>query len=107
MSWAGEGDAFHEWAVTYLKIKRLRLTAHSPSALSKVERAGVVRGTENTEKGMLYRLKPRVAGVPIISHWDKWTMSYEKISELIFSVTSCPYAIQAIHYLKLRETPSL
>jgi len=49
------------------------LTAHSPSALLRV-----VRDTEYTEKGITYRLKTRIAGVPILSNWDKWKAPYEK-----------------------------
>ncbi len=57
------------------------LTTHSPSTLLKV-----VRDAEYTEKGITYRLKPRIAGVPIISNWDKWKAPYAKINELIFSI---------------------
>ena len=63
------------------------LTAHSPSTLLKV-----VRDTEYAEKGITYRLKPRIAGIPIISNWDKWKALMEKINELIFS-------IKASHFL--------
>jgi hypothetical protein len=55
------------------------LTAHSPSTLLKV-----VRDTEYAEKGISYRLKTRIAGVPIISNWDIWKASYGKNKQAYF-----------------------
>jgi hypothetical protein len=39
----------------------------------------VVRGAEDAEKGITYRLKPRIAGVPIISNWLKRYLNGYKI----------------------------
>lgn len=46
--------------------------------------AGVVRGTEYAEKGDTYRLKARIAGVPIIINWDIWKASYRKNKRAYF-----------------------
>ena len=55
------------------------LTTHSPSTLLKV-----VRDTEYAEKGITCRLKTRLAGVPIISNWDKWKAIYGKNKRAYF-----------------------
>jgi hypothetical protein len=72
------------------------LTIHSLSTLLKVVRATVAdapkplasfaivarataaewRRSEDAEKGIMYRLKTRMAGVPIFSNWDIWKASY-------------------------------
>jgi hypothetical protein len=48
------------------------------------QEAEVVRDTEYTEKSITYRLKTRIAGVPILPNWDKWKAPYEKNKQVYF-----------------------
>jgi hypothetical protein len=64
------------------------LTAHSPSTLLKV-----VRDTKYAEKGITYRLKTRIAGVPIISNWDKWKATYGKNKRACFFHYGFPFLL--------------
>jgi len=46
--------------------------------------AALVRGAEDAEKSITYRLKSRIAGVPIIANWDKWKAPYGKNKRAYF-----------------------
>jgi hypothetical protein len=46
--------------------------------------AALVRGAEDAEKAIMYRLKSRIAGIPILSNWDIWKASYAKNKRAYF-----------------------
>jgi hypothetical protein len=81
----------YKFLTAHRSIAEIPRQRDSPSTLLRV-----VRGTEYAEKGITYRFKTRIAGVPITSNWDIWKAFYGKNKRAYFFHEGFPYYIQAI-----------